>query len=88
MRPTIHHPIPPRTRVRVEQRILHGRDEWHTTAEGEVVSHDLEPTGAWHAQGYRDKFWLPRLRIRKPDGELSALNLDANSRVVILQPAK
>lgn len=88
MRPTLHNPISPGTRVRIEQLIVHGTDEWTTSAEGEVVSHELEPTGSWYAHGHRDKLWLPRLRIRKSDGEVSDLNLDANSRIVILESAR
>ena len=86
METMIRKPIPPGTRVRVEQRIVHGAGEYATTIEGEVISHDLEPTGAWYAHGKKGKLWLARLRIKKPDGEISALNLDSNSRITILKP--
>ncbi len=85
-------PIPPGTRVRVEQRIMRRAGEranplaGATTVEGEVVSHDMEPTGAWYAHGKKGKLWLTRLWIKKPDGEISALNLDSNSRITILKP--
>ncbi len=51
MEPTVHKPIPPGTRVRVEQRIVHGRGAYPTVVEGEVLSHDMEPTGALYAHG-------------------------------------
>ncbi len=88
MESKIRKPIPPGTRVRVEQRIVHGACAnplaGVTTIEGEVISHDMEPTGAWYAHGKKGKLWLARLWIKKPDGEISALNLDSNSRITIL----
>ena len=88
MESKIRKPIPPGTRVRVEQRIVRGAGAnppaGTTTIEGEVISHDLEPTGAWYAHGKKGKLWLTRLWIKKPDGEVSALNLDSNSRITIL----
>ena len=87
MEPRVHKPIPPGTRVRVEQRIVHGRGAYLTVVEGEVLSHDMEPTGSWYAHGKKDKLWLTRLRIKKPDGEITALNLDSNSTLTILKPA-
>ncbi len=92
METIVRKPIPPGTRVRVEQRIVHRAGEranplaGATTVEGEVISHDMEPTGAWFAHGKKKKLWLTRLRIKKPDGEISALNLDSNSRITILKP--
>lgn len=95
MESMVRKPIPPGTRVRVEQRIVRGAGERAnppasaTTIEGEVVSHEMEPTGAWYAygrqcRGKKGKLWLTRLWIKKPDGEISALNLDSNSRITIL----
>ncbi len=93
MEAMIRKPIPPGTRVRVEQRIVHGAGEranplaGATTIEGEVISHDMEPTGAWYAHGKKGKLWLARLRIKKADGEISVLNLDSNSKITILKRA-
>ncbi len=86
METMIRKPIPPGTHVRVEQRIVHGAGEYATTVEGEVISHAVEPTGAWYAHGKKGRLWLARLRVKKPDGEISALNLDSNSRITILKP--
>ena len=47
MEPTVHKQIPPGTQVRVEQRIVHRRGAYPAVVEGEVLSHDMEPTGAW-----------------------------------------
>ena len=47
----------------------------------------MEPTGAWFAHGKKKRLWLARLLIKKPDGEISALNLDSNSKITILNPA-
>ena len=78
-------PIPPGTRVRVEQVIQTRTGAHSTVVEGEVVSHGLEPTGAWFAHGKNKKLWLARLWIKKQDGEISALNLDSNSTITILK---
>ncbi len=90
MESKVRKPIPPGTRVRVEQRIVRGAganpSASATTIEGEVVSHEMEPTGAWYAYGKNKKLWLARLRIKKPDGEISLLNLDSNSTITILKP--
>ena len=91
METTIHKPIPPGTRVRVEQVIQRRAGAHSTVVEGEVLSHDLEPTGSWYAHGQqcrgkKGRLWLARLRIKKLDGEISALNLDSNSRITILKP--
>ena len=87
MKPTLPNPISPGTVVRVEQRIVHGTAEYSTTIEGEVISHDLEPTGSWYVDGHEDKLWLTRLRIKKSDGEITVLNLDSNATVTITKKA-
>ncbi len=86
METTIRKPIPAGTHVRVEQVIQRRAGAHSTVVEGQVVSHDLGETGAWFAHGKNKKLWLARLRIKKPDGEISALNLDSNSRITILKP--
>ncbi len=86
MEAMVRKPIPPGTLVRVEQVIQRRAGAYSTVVEGEVVSHEMEPTGAWFAHGKKNKLWLTRLRIKKPDGEISALNLDSNSKITILKP--
>ena len=87
MKPTLRNPISPGTMVQVKHRIVHGTAEYSTIIEGEVISHDLEPTGSWYTQGHKDKVWLTRLRIKKPDGEITALNLDSNTTITITKKA-
>jgi len=71
-------------RIRVTQSIV-GRDRtWSCQVEGTVQSCKVEPTGSWYAHGKNDKLWLLRLRLRKDDGELTALILDANSKILFL----
>ncbi len=86
METMVRKPIPPGTHVRVELVIQRRAGAHSTVVEGEVVSHDLEPTGSWYAHGKKGRLWLARLRIKKPDGEISALNLDSNSTITILKP--
>ncbi|HOB75788.1 MAG TPA: hypothetical protein PKG54_14825 [Phycisphaerae bacterium] len=71
-------------RVRITQMIL-GRDlRWPTTVEGVVESFKPEPTGSWYAHGKGDKLWLLRVRLRKDDGEITTLTLDAHSTIEVL----
>jgi hypothetical protein len=75
-------------RIRVTQLLL-GRDlRWATTVEGVVESFRAEPTGSWYAHGKGAKLWLLRVRLRKDDGEITALTLDAHSRIEILSPQR
>jgi hypothetical protein len=79
-------PIAPGDRIRVTQRI-DGRDRtWSTSLEGVVESRRAEPTGSWYAHGKNDKLWLVRIRLRKPDGEVTSLIVDHNTRVELLPP--
>ena len=76
--------LAPGRRVRVTQMIAGRAILWETRAEGEVISCEAEPTGSWYAHGKNDKLWLLRLRLRKPDGEITTLALDHNSRLELL----
>lgn len=82
--PQLIHRIPSGARVRVRQKIERRGRSWETVVEGVVVAHELEPTGSWFAHGKNDRLWLPRLRLRKDDGELTTLNLDRYSVVEVL----
>ena len=76
--------LQPGTRVRVTQTI-HRRDtDWHTSVTGQVVSCGPEKSGSWFAHHPKGKLALTRLRLRKDDGELTALTLDQRSQVEIL----
>ncbi len=74
-------PVKPGDRVRVVQAVV-GRDKtWTTRVEGLVESCEAEPTGSWYAHGRNDRLWLWRLRVRKPDGEITALVVDPRTRI-------
>lgn len=76
--------LQPGTRVRITQTIVGRAGVWTTEVEGEVVSAKPEPTGSWFAHGKNDRLWLPRIRLKKPDGELTTVNLDPRSVVEVL----
>lgn len=78
---TIRKLLKPGVRVRVIQQIA-GRNRALTTeVEGTVLRYEQRQTGSWFAHAKDDKLWLDRLVLRKDDGELITLNLDASSRV-------
>ena len=79
--------LQPGARVRVTQQIAARDYSWTDESTGTVVSYEQQPTGSWYAHGKDDKLWLDRLTLRKPDGELTTLNLDEFTKVEIL-PAK
>jgi hypothetical protein len=68
--------LPKGTLVRVVQSIQTGTSTWETAVTGVVESWAYEETGAWYAHGKLGKLWLPRIRIRKPDGELTVVIVD------------
>jgi len=55
--------------------------------EGAVVSCEAEPTASWFAHGRNNQVWLLRLRLKRDDGEIVALNLDDASVITIVSPA-
>lgn len=71
-------------RIRVRQQIV-GRDvRWGCQVEGVVESCKHEKTGSWFAHGKNDRLWLCRVRLRKDDGEITALILDERSEITVL----
>ncbi|MCG3177911.1 MAG: hypothetical protein BIFFINMI_00233 [Phycisphaerae bacterium] len=76
--------LSPGTRVRVTQTLRHQGGEHRAAVEGEVVSIRRDPTGSWFANSRRDKVWLDRVTIRKPDGELSDLVVDEQTQIEVL----
>jgi len=76
--------LSPGTRVRIVQAINSRADRWATEVEGEVLSHQRETTGSWFAHGKGGRLWLDRVRLRKDDGEITALNLAPQSQIIIL----
>lgn len=80
--------LKPGMRVRVAQRVQAGASaglaQYKAEVEGTILSCEAEPTSSWFAHGKNDRVWLLRLRLKKDDGEISALNLDDASVVTVL----
>lgn len=76
--------LKPGQRVRVRQKIDRRERDWQTTVEGVIAQVEVAKTGSWYAHSKDNKFWLRRVRIRKDDGEISALNLDQFTEVELL----
>jgi hypothetical protein len=80
--------LPKGALVRVVQSIRTSTSTWKTTIAGVVESWAYEETGAWYAHGKLGKLWLPRIRIRKPDGELTVVTVDRMTEIEPRVPAK
>lgn len=78
--------LQPGTRVRVVQQIPARHYSLSTEIRGTVVRYEQRPTGSWFAHAKNDKLWLDRLQLRKEDGELITLNLDAFTHVEVASP--
>lgn len=74
----------PDKKVRVIQKIRTREGVWQTEVEGRIVSFKPQPTGSWFAHGKNDKYWLPRLRLKRTDGEIVDLILDEESQIIPL----
>lgn len=79
--------LKPGQRVRIRQKIDRRERDWQTTVEGVIAQVEVAKTGSWYAHSKDNKFWLRRVRIRKDDGEISALNLDQFTEVELLADA-
>ena len=74
----------PGQQIRIEQTINRREGAWTKVTTGELVEVLTAPTGSWFAHGSQDRYWLLRLRIRKPCGEISLLSLSPDSKLTIL----
>lgn len=70
--------------IRVWQEIDRREGSWTNEVVGTVVDIKPEKTGSWHAHGKDDKLWLNRIRLRKPDGELTTLVIDQHTHVEVI----
>ena len=84
MNESLRNQLAPGTIVEVTQQIPHRNRTWTNTVRGTIVSYQQKQTGSWFAHSKDDKLWLDRLRLRKDDGELTTLNLDASSHIEVL----
>jgi hypothetical protein len=78
--------IQPGDRIRITEKIVSHDEKWLTEVEGMVLSCRPEPTESWFARRKDDKLWLLRIRLRKDDGEITALVVDQNSELEVLAP--
>ena len=80
---SIRKQLVPGAKVKVVQQIAARDYSWNSEISGTVVEFKQEQTGSWFAHSKDDKLWLDRLTLRKPDGELTTLNLDGFSVVKV-----
>ena len=71
-------------RVRIVQTINFGSRQTVAEVTGEVLRVGQQKTGSWFAHSKDDKLWLDRVELRKHDGELVKVNVDARTIVEIL----
>ncbi|RJP31537.1 MAG: hypothetical protein C4547_15460 [Phycisphaerales bacterium] len=88
MNPRILEQFEPGTPVRVIQVVQRRGRPYEAEVVGVVVAWEDQPTGSWHAHGKNDKLWLKRLKLRKVDGELTNLVVDASTRIARIEAAK
>lgn len=81
------HELKPGQRVRVRQTIDRREGDWRSEVVGTVVEVAMRPTGSWFAHGHDNKFWLHRIVLQKPNGELSTLTVDQWTRIEPLDGA-
>lgn len=67
--------------VAVTQQIPQRDAVWSVRVEGEIVKFEQKKTGSWFAHSKDDRLWLDRLVIRKADGEIVTLLLDAYTHI-------
>jgi hypothetical protein len=78
--------LKPGTRIRLTQTIDRREGAWQSQVCGTVEAVTDAPTGSWYAHGKAGRYWLRRIKLRKDDGELSWITVDAGSRVEVLAP--
>jgi hypothetical protein len=82
----IRNQLKPGARVKVTQQIAGRHYTLASEVRGTVTAYEQKPTGSWYAHSKDDKLWLDRLTLRKDDGEITTLNLDAASHVEVESP--
>ncbi len=75
--------LKPGAQVKVTQQIAARDHTLVSEIRGTVTEYEQKPTGSWFAHSKDDRLWLDRLTLRKDDGELTTLNLDAASHVEV-----
>ena len=80
--------LTPGARVKVTQQIAARNYTLTSEVRGTITSYEQKPTGSWFAHSKDDRLWLDRLTLRKDDGEITTLNLDAASHIEVESPGE
>ena len=80
--------LTPGLRVRVTKQVARTLEVFSSTVEGTIRAHSQKKTGSWYAHSKDDKLWLDRLEIVKDDGEVYVCNIDAHTRIEVLETPK
>jgi hypothetical protein len=78
--------LPKGTQARVVQGIHQEDPSYTAETVGVIEAWEEEPTGAWFAHDPEGRLSLQRLRLRKPDGEVSVLTIDDQTEVHRVEP--
>ncbi len=73
--------LTPGDRIRVVQSVRVGSRKWDTTAEGTFREIAYLETGITTERVKEDDLVVPVVRFTKPNGELSSISIDENTRV-------
>lgn len=76
--------IKPGQRVRVLQKVDRREGDWLGDVTGSVLEISRAKTGSWYAHSHDNKLWLTRLKLQKPDGEITTLNIDQWTEIQVL----
>src|SRR5215813_6408220 len=72
---------PPGARVRVTQYVRVGHRRWLTQVEGVVEAEGRRPVGGIEMGGKASYVQQPTLRLRRDDGEITEVAVDASTQV-------
>jgi hypothetical protein len=74
----------PGTRVRVTQYVRVGHRRWLTQVEGVVEAEGRRPVGGIEMGGKASYVQQPTFRLRRDDGEITEVAVDAATRVEVI----
>jgi len=76
--------LQPGQRIRITQTVRVGFKEWTATVEGAFREHAHLVTGLGTHRKPEDDIIVPLVRFTKPNGEMSSVTLDENSKIEVL----
>lgn len=76
--------LKPGDRIRLTQTVRVGAKKWDATAEGEFRGIAYLETGITTERVKEDDLVVPVVRFTKPNGELSSISIDENTKVAKL----